>query len=253
MNPTQHHHHEHDRTKPTALPPSAVQPSPSTANGIEVAQCNLKGSIERLRRLHEEMQRRDRQWNVIAIQDPPKSLPWWDREFSHYELWYQTEDEINEDDDPRSFCFRNVRRGPRNGKKGPKSKKGRLFHIAAVAFLVKKLIAASNWAATLLEPAELCQKVATLSITTTSGDTIRIHNVYNQKKALAKLSLLGDHCVGSSDILLGDFNLHVKLWTGPDGATDEQGRELADLMHKHGMVCLNKPGQLTYSRSVIDL
>ena len=88
---------------------------------------------------------------------------------------------------------------------------------------------------------------ATLSMTTTADDNIRIHNVYNRNTEI-DLDELAQHCMGDSDILVGDFNLAAGLWA-INGKSDPMGEKLARLVHQHNMVCLNEPGVLTYSRS----
>lgn len=176
-------------------------------------------------------------WDIIAVQDPPKSLPWWRGSLGKYHIWFETDRPLEEEHNPQP----NLRRKTCQTDKPPKE-----FELAVVAFFVIRTIPPQNWAAFL--PRGLSGKVATLSVTTSAGDSIRIHNVYNQRAAI-NLELLAQHSMGDCDMLLGDFNLHDRLWTGPNGQEDKGGRELAKLAGRRGMRCLNKAGKLTYSRS----
>ena len=206
--------------------------------GIELGQCNLKACDKRLKALCTEMERRLVPWDVVAIVDPPKSLPWWHSELRDYHIWYDTGDtEIDEAHNPRAIPSRKAKNEP----------KPKLFRIAGIAFLIRKKIAVGRWAATLLQSSGLGGNVATLSVTTAADDSLRIHAVYNRNTEI-DLDELAEHCMGDSDILLGDFNLAARLWAR-DGKSDPLGEKLARLINQHNMVCLNKPGVLTYSRS----
>ena len=105
-----------------------------------------------------------------------------------------------------------------------------------------------DWAVELVD--SLDEKVATLSVATKSGDTIRVYNVYNQRLALnPKLIALSTRCMGDFDLLFGDFNLHDPAWEGDSGRPDTAGKTLFHLTLLYNMKCLNTPGKKTWSRS----
>jgi hypothetical protein len=212
--------------------------------GIELGQCNLKACDKRLEALCSEIERRGKPWDIIVIADPPKSLPWWGSQLHQYEIWYDVGGiELSEDDNPRRFRFGNKKKTKRQDEPKPQA-----FSIAGAAFLVTKRIAGWRWSARLLEPAGLCGNVATLSMTADELGDIRIHGLYN-RNAEIDLKILAEHCMGDSDLLLGDFNIPGSLWTGDARKNSPQGQLLEELTSGHGMRCLNKAGEITYSRS----
>ncbi|KAB5577871.1 hypothetical protein GE09DRAFT_1087641 [Coniochaeta sp. 2T2.1] len=54
-------------------------------------------------------------------------------------------------------------------------------------------------------------------------------------------------------MFMGDLNLHHSLWGGATVRRgDASGNALAKWSADKSMTCLNKPGQVTYSRSADD-
>lgn len=95
--------------------------------------------------------------------------------------------------------------------------------------------------------------VASLNLETPDGP-MRIHNVYNKTQAgtTAFFQELTMHCCGDNDILIGDFNLHHELWSGPSIKPEKvslAAKKLTDKTQEAGMMMCVKPGTATYTKS----
>lgn len=95
--------------------------------------------------------------------------------------------------------------------------------------------------------------VASLNLETPDGP-MRIHNVYNKKQAgtTAFFEQLTLHCCGDNDILIGDFNLHHELWSGPSIERKKvslAAKILAGRTQEADMMMCVKPGAATYTKS----
>lgn len=66
---------------------------------LRVCQINLKGAQHRLFQLHEHLKEMKRPFDIVAFQDPPKTILW--TKTVGYELWFESERGLTEDDHPR--------------------------------------------------------------------------------------------------------------------------------------------------------
>lgn len=88
---------------------------------------------------------------------------------------------------------------------------------------------------------------------------IHVHKVYSNnhpaEKKLDMATLIQECCSGDDDLLLGDFNLHHKLWAGldlPPNKMCPDSRLLADKTEEFGMKLVTERGAVTYTRSEED-
>lgn len=86
----------------------------------------------------------------------------------------------------------------------------------------------------------------------TASLVIEIHNVYrhaNRPEIPLDMDMLIHECCGSNSILLGDFNLHHKLWAGAQVLECKDSKKLASAVTSHNLRLCTVPGTVTYSRS----
>lgn len=88
---------------------------------------------------------------------------------------------------------------------------------------------------------------------------IHVHNVYRNnhpaEKKLDMARLIEECCSGNNDFLLGDFNLHHKLWAGldlPPNKMCPDSKLLAEKTEEFGMKLITERGAVTYTRSEED-
>ena len=67
------------------------------------------------------------------------------------------------------------------------------FQLCRVAFLLWKKIAVRAYS--FAQPEDLQNLVVALTLTTSSGDSLRIHNAYNRTKPSINLRTLSRHCM----------------------------------------------------------
>uniref|UniRef100_A0A8H7N5M2 Reverse transcriptase domain-containing protein n=1 Tax=Bionectria ochroleuca TaxID=29856 RepID=A0A8H7N5M2_BIOOC len=164
---------------------------------LDLLQLNMKDSIKRLYGLKQSLSEElsEPQPHVIAAQDIPKGFPF--VPMPGYHLHYHSSRALTEDDNPDA-----VKTTVMKGKPKPRSK----WRLDRVAFYVHESIPLADWGVT-YHTEKSKGLVATLFLNTASG-AVKIHNVYNQHKEL-DMDYLFSYCeICSSDILLGDFNLH---------------------------------------------
>ena len=185
---------------------------------------NVKSSSKRLRALMRHAKTMDSPFDIICVQDPPKSLPFCGR--GSYYVWYNAGRELTEADNTSYDT-------PMKGR---------------VAFYVDQSLRPVDWRVNYCNTSNI-HLVATLRLTTTMGD-IFIHNVYNCLKQLDIQQFIRT-CTGEgAHIIFGDFNEHHPVWTAD--TTSEPGnsaRELWSGLEAAKMKLLIKPGVITYSRS----
>lgn len=122
----------------------------------------------------------------------------------------------------------------------------------SVCFFIPKRIPTTDWRVE--APVWAHGMLATLRLNTPSGE-ISIHNVYRNTNLLVKLNIklnmkqLIRECCGPNSVLLGDFNLHHKLWAGSNVTTCKDSRALADAVRSYDLHLCNTPGVITYTRS----
>ncbi|KAF4994823.1 hypothetical protein FGRMN_5557 [Fusarium graminum] len=86
---------------------------------------------------------------------------------------------------------------------------------------------------------------------THNNGVVKIHNVYKRNKKI-NMDKLFEYCdISDNDILLGDFNLHDKSWTGKANTKScAQARKLCAAHKEAGLQLLTTPGAPTFARSV---
>jgi hypothetical protein len=226
---------------------------------VKVWVANLKQAIKRLERLVDNAGAESRPPDIIAIQDPPSMISF--KGCRNYVQWCLAADgtEFTSEDNPRSGKhvpqysgkLRNLARNPPTTAPRSPIKVAFLMHKSVTNF---KVVEAKGKNKDLL---------ATLFLQTSTG-TIAIHNFYNHRLSL-DIEDLVEQCqdLRITHVLVGDSNLHHKLWAGPTlRKGDAKAKMLVHLTRSVDLVCLNKPGDFTYSRgngaggkytSVVDL
>ncbi|KAG7064329.1 zinc knuckle [Colletotrichum scovillei] len=196
--------------------------------------------------------------HVIAIQDPPKELPWIST--GDYKPVYRTARTLREEDHPYIPC---------KPTKKAKYEQRQLVDLDPVAFLVLDTIPIGHWHPTFHEDLDADPRVfqdrldrldpptprhqdafaATLALSTLAGP-INIHNVYNRQTKINIDRLLATCTLGQDNLLLGDFNLHHPRWSRTPfvGPITSDARSLFHGTEQAGMECITEPGAMTYSR-----
>ncbi|KAI3528724.1 zinc knuckle [Colletotrichum abscissum] len=196
--------------------------------------------------------------HVIAIQDPPKELPWIST--GNYKPVYRTARTLREEDHPYIPC---------KPTKKAKYEQRQLVDLDPVAFLVLDTIPVGHWHPTFHEdldadPRDFQDRLdrldppmprhedafaATLALSTLAGP-INIHNVYNRQTKINIDRLLATCTLGQDNLLLGDFNLHHPRWSRIPfvGPITSDARSLFHGTEQAGMECITEPGAMTYSR-----
>lgn len=124
---------------------------------------------------------------------------------------------------------------------------------AQVAFLISREIPSTDWRVT--NPKWADGMLSSLSLRGPFG-IIHVHNVYRNnysaEKKLDMVRLVQECCSGDSDLLLGDFNLHHRLWAGldlPPSKVCSDAKLLAEKTEELGMKLITDRGAITYTRS----
>ena len=134
---------------------------------------------------------------------------------------------------------------------------------ARVCFFINKRAELSSW-----KYKFHTGDLATVTVKTTDGRKIRIHNIYNQKldddqqPTLERLSEVlegptsGNEVIQDEQMIVGDFNLHHPAWGGVNSITDKKSSELLDITESLSMDQLLPRGTATYTENcstTIDL
>lgn len=233
--------HEHRPCRRSCSSSPSTEEQPQGDDQLVVVQANVKQCLNRLKGLVAHLSSSSRPCDVIAIQDPPKSVAWFRPK--DYTLWHCSDTELREEHDPRL---------PENAPNGPNASKTPDF--GKVCFLVHKTIPLSHWSAVShpsLSPEH--RLAATLTLLTSCGH-IAIHNVYNLNQTINIEQLVDTTTATASDLIVGDFNLHHEHWGG-DRVRGEQLLSDAKALYEGLVVgadmrCLTEKGAITYSRSI---
>lgn len=217
--------------------PAWFQPQHSPGSSREelrIAQANLKNSLGRLISLADILQ--TEVWDVIAIQDPSLHLAY--KRIPGYQVWFSTDRQLTEDDNPYLKTRGKNKASPAKAEKA-KVKKAK---IGLVAFYVSTHVL-KRWRATRHRGTNY-DLVATLMLPTDAG-VMRISNVYNQYSNL-DLDLFSLQCMSQSlTVILGDFNIPHPY--SPKATS--VSRRLGQLTQGAGMQCLTPEREITFSRS----
>ncbi|KAK4201160.1 hypothetical protein QBC40DRAFT_264395 [Triangularia verruculosa] len=224
---------------PPIAPPAPTRPQrTSTKNNktVPVAQINLKFSPKRLAALRSAVELMDHPWEIIAIQDPPVEIAWQAGNIAGYAVWFTTERPLTDADNPYE-----TRRRTSNGEPPTRqlpSTKVQQSCFLCPFFHTGLFMESGAFASLHIErPGRF--------------EDLVIHNVYNLDTQI-NLDIVEEHCTGRSHLLVGDFNLHARLWGGPGALEDPKGEQLATMTQRKGMRCLNHEGVWTWSRSAAD-
>ncbi|KAM5359789.1 hypothetical protein ACJZ2D_014222 [Fusarium nematophilum] len=247
----------------SAEEPAKPKPPASWDSSLIVLQANVKGSALRTMKLLHDARDSHHPPDVIAVQDPPKGLPWLG--ISPYRLSYATDRTLLEGDNP-AFRGDKVKFVPLSkNSQTDKSKKPtdeppntadgeEDFPLHRTCFLVHSSIALGDWEVRYHE-GENKRLAATLVLTIPGASTICIHSVYNSHKAVDIDQLVAETTTSGRDLLLGDFNLHHPWWGGRR-AEEEPICPLANRLRRGlemaGMECLTEPGTVTFTRGLLE-
>ena len=207
-----------------------VPPKRPPGRPLRIVSINLKACKKRLHALHDQTKSMLHPYDIICMQDPPLEVCF--RKHSHYLLKSFVPDGTTEEDNPYNDGCTSTARS---------------VGLYGVAFYVHDSIPISDWKPKIYDGFDL---FATLHFKTGAG-WINIHNVYNRLKQLDVDQLFITLALTSSDVFLGDLNLHDKWWGGFHMRQPEEldAHRLASAMRAHDMTLLTIPGTTTFSRS----
>ncbi|KAG4262420.1 zinc knuckle [Fusarium proliferatum] len=219
-----------------------------------IDQANFKGSLDRLNLFH-AYQRDGRNGgtaDIICGSDPSPRTPF--RSTRDYHLSISPSRALVESDNPDDP--NRERKKPGKKKDGDDDKEPVRF--SRVFFFVHKSIPRNRWNVEYHEGPNK-DMLATLHLTTADGP-IAIHSVYNvnQDDVKIDIELLAEQTTREPrNIVMGDFNLHNILWSGPSLMNSSRdtpaGRLLAhEMITKANMALLTKQGTITYTRGKGD-
>ena len=140
----------------------------------------------------------------------------------------------------------------------PLKREFELLHFngpARTCIFVNKRIASSSWTVT-YHTSDLCTLHLKLANNSNAGGAIHIYNIYNPPRTTRATSslhalaeALRDHPT-DQHIVLGDFNLHHPLWTGPEYShQDREADELIDLLERFSLHLASPPAIPTFARN----
>ncbi|KLO87799.1 uncharacterized protein LW93_15050 [Fusarium fujikuroi] len=219
-----------------------------------IDQANFKGSLDRLN-LFQAYQRDGRNGgtaDIICSSDPSPRTPFRSTRYYHFSISpSRALVESDNPDDPNR-----ERKKPGKKKDGDDDKEPVRF--SRVFFFVHKSIPRNRWNVEYHEGPNK-DMLATLHLTTADGP-IAIHSVYNvnQDDVKIDIELLAEQTTREPrNIVMGDFNLHNILWSGPSLMNSSRdtpaGRLLAhEMITKANMALLTKQGTITYTRGKGD-
>lgn len=89
----------------------------------------------------------------------------------------------------------------------------------------------------------------TLHLTGANGKLTHVHNIYNPPPKLDQLQPLAEaigEYEGDEHLVIGDFNLHHPLWTGPGRHQHREARALVEIIDRAGLSLLTPEGLETF-------
>ncbi|KAF4445688.1 hypothetical protein F53441_10594 [Fusarium austroafricanum] len=216
---------------------------------------NLKGAPMRIRHLENALRLapKDARPLILAIEDPPNRLAF--RDIPGYNIFYSSDHPITEEQYPTwgNGASVNGTQAATNTANGadllhgpPVAADEPLMH--RVCFYVHKSIPTTSWRA-MIDPGVNKGLVATLELLTANG-ILTIHNIYNRNNTLELPALFGRVDESHGDvILLGDFNLHHRTWSGHSRNETAKSRLLNEYISSGNMKLLTTPGTVTFPNS----
>ncbi|EKG09193.1 Endonuclease/exonuclease/phosphatase [Macrophomina phaseolina MS6] len=139
----------------------------------------------------------------------------------------------------------------------PLKREFELLHFngpARTCIFVNKRIAPSSWTVT-YHTSDLCILHLKLANNSNAGGAVYIYNVYSPPRTTGASSSLYTLAAALRDyptdqyIVLGDFNLHYPLWTGPEYShQDREADELINLLERFSLHLASLPAIPTFAR-----
>ncbi|KAG5757117.1 hypothetical protein H9Q72_014431 [Fusarium xylarioides] len=222
------------------LPPHARRAgsrrqAPNVGNRVPpfiILQANVMHSKERVYSLLEYAREQTTWPHIIAIQDPPKRFPW--MQTQGYKANYNSLSELPSD---RHYDELTI----------PERRK---ISLSGVCFLVSNEIPASDWDV-FYHGNHNKTMAATLVLQTLNKGKMKIHNVYNRSNQINIQRMVQACNFSGNDVLLGDFNLHHRDWTGvPSTRYERKAWELRASMQAARLKLLTPRGAETWASSV---
>lgn len=229
---------------------------------------NLKNSRARLAQFYKSIEGLPRPPDVVCIQDPPLEFAYAHKrkyKISGYERFYTVEGKQEElhitkrtlgpEDCPerREYRGKNERRVVEHRQSGdqagPLDREDKSIRLGKVAFLIHSSVA--KWWIEIGEGGN--ETLAARLFLETATHTIIYHNAYNHLNKLNWISFFDG--VKSGHFYVNCFMMDSNLWH-PDWSVVSDGRtptpeaeKFVQLLRDHEMVCINTPGQITFSRT----
>ncbi|KAF4500969.1 Zinc knuckle [Fusarium agapanthi] len=227
-----------------------------------IDQENVKGSLQRARDFlaYQRDGRNGGTADIICGCDPSPRTPF--RSTQDYYLSMSPSRALVESDNPDDPNRERKPPDKKNTKKKTKKNNNdedvEPVRFSRVFFFIHKSIPKNRWNVQYHEGRNK-DMVATLHLATADGP-LAIHSVYNvnQDDMKIDIELLAEQTTREPrNIVMGDFNLHNILWSGPSLLTPSRdtpaGRLLAhEMITKTNMALLTKEGTITYTRGKGD-
>ncbi|KAF5634256.1 hypothetical protein F52700_5978 [Fusarium sp. NRRL 52700] len=228
-----------------------------------IDQANFKDSWQRGRDFlaYQREGRNGGTADIICGCDPSFRTPW--RNNKDYYVSISPSRALVETDNPDDPNRERKTYGKKKNNKRKRTKKNKdgdvePLRFSRVFFYIHKSIPRDRWNVEYHEGPNK-DMLATLHLTTADGP-IAIHSVYNVNQDDMKLDieLMAEQTTREPrNIVMGDFNLHNILWTGPELLTPSRdtpaGRLLAhEMITKANMALLTKQGTITCTRGEGD-
>ncbi|KAG5795188.1 hypothetical protein H9Q69_005752 [Fusarium xylarioides] len=225
-----------------------------------IDQANFKNSLQRARDFlaYQRDGRNGGTADIVCGCDPSPRTPF--RSTQDYYLSMSPSRALLESDNPDDP---NRERKPPDKKTTNKNNKNKKddkepVRFSRVFFFIHKSIPRNRWNVEYHEGRNK-DMLATLHLMTADGP-LAIHSVYNvnQDDMKIDIELLAEQTTREPrNIVMGDFNLHNILWSGPSLLTPSRdtpaGRLLAhEMITKRNMALLTKEGTITYTRGEGD-
>lgn len=201
-------------------------------SNLVILQANVMRCPKRLKHIFRHaLCTSDRVPDIVAVQDPPWKVPWLGS--YPYEVDFCPDRPLLEGDNP-------------DEQKDPTKH----VPLAGVCFYVHKSIPKERWNV-IYHDNDNKKLSATLHLSTPSGQ-VAIHNVYNLEKRVNIDQLIDETTASRRNIIVGDFNLHHRQWSGRilrPFANCSKANRLHDGMLAAKMQCVTKAGTVTYTHS----
>ncbi|CAI9636447.1 unnamed protein product [Alternaria burnsii] len=240
----------------------------SLENFSDVYNVNMKCSRRRYNSLRDHLLRVSDNYNkadsqseaqrppaIICVQDPPPHIAY--HKMPGYRCEYHIREHLKPADYPLLYNLSGVRTANERAVSRLSEEStalsfkrlAELMGLRQVAFFIRNDIPKRD---TRVVPHHGCNEpyAATLEVDTQSG-TLCIHNMYNHDQSI-NIAELKDRCMQSdNDILVGDSNLHHKLWGGSTVSTaasaSSLSSQLALALQETRMQTCMLPGTITYA------